>query len=58
MNDLFPMIFALKESLYLQKCGHQMEKNDKTKQLYTTGEQAQLFYEKRLQTLLNRGYKI
>ena len=56
MNDLFPMIFALNESLYLQKCGHQMEKNDK--QLYTTGEQAQLFYEKRLQTLISRGYEI
>ena len=29
-----------------------------SKQVYTTGEQAQLFYEKRLQTLINRGYKI
>lgn len=33
-------------------------KERQTKQLYTTGEQAQLFYEKRLQTLLSRGYKI
>ena len=29
-----------------------------SKQLYTTGEQAQLFYQKRLQKLLERGYEI